>query len=160
MRSPAPPRQRTTGLEPRSISALDLKAPELASRAIDVRVEVGRGLPKLVADPDGIGQVVANLVQNASRYTTDGGDITVRLRSEGSSILCAITNSGAQIPPDELPLIWERLHRVDRSRTRTTGGAGIGLAIVRQIVEAHGGSVGARSDEGRTEIWFRLPAGT
>jgi two-component system sensor histidine kinase BaeS len=140
--------------------ALDLKAPELASRAIAVRVEEGRALPRLVADPDGIGQVVANLVQNASRYTTDGGDITVRLRSEGSSILCAITNSGAQIPPDELPLIWERLHRVDRSRTRTTGGAGIGLAIVRQIVEAHGGSVGARSDEGRTEIWFRLPAGT
>jgi signal transduction histidine kinase len=140
--------------------ALDLKAPELARRAIAVRVEEGRALPRLVADPDGIGQVVANLVHNASRYTTDGGDITVRLRSEGSSILCAITNSGAQIPPDELPLIWERLHRVDRSRTRTTGGAGIGLAIVRQIVEAHGGSVGARSDEGRTEIWFRLPAGT
>ena len=140
--------------------ALDLKAPELASRAIDVRIEEGRGLPRLVADPDGIGQVVANLVQNASRYTADGGDITVRLRSDGSSILCAITNTGAQIPPDELPLIWERLHRVDRSRTRTTGGAGIGLAIVRQIVEAHGGSVGARSDGGRTEIWFQLPAGT
>jgi two-component system sensor histidine kinase BaeS len=139
--------------------ALDLKAPELASRAIDVRVEEGAGLPRLVADPDGIGQVVANLVQNASRYTTDGGDITVRLRSEGSSILCAITNTGAQIPPDELPLIWERLHRVDRSRTRSTGGAGIGLAIVRQIVEAHGGAVGARSEDGRTEIWFRLPAG-
>jgi signal transduction histidine kinase len=138
--------------------ALDLKAPELASRAIDVRVEEGRGLPRLVADPDGIGQVVANLIQNASRYTADGGDITVRLRSEGSSILCAITNTGAQIPPDELPLIWERLHRVDRSRTRTTGGAGIGLAIVRQIVEAHGGAVGASSADGRTEIWFRLPA--
>ena len=140
--------------------ALDLKSPELTSRAIEVRVEEGRNLPRLVADPDGIGQVVANLVQNASRYTADGGDITVRLRSEGSSILCAITNTGAQIPPDELPLIWERLHRVDRSRTRTTGGAGIGLAIVRQIVEAHGGSVGARSGDGRTEIWFQLPAGT
>jgi two-component system sensor histidine kinase BaeS len=139
--------------------ALDLKAPELASRAIDVRVDEGRELPRLVADPDGIGQVAANLVQNASRYTTDGGDITVRLRSDGSSILCAITNTGAQIPPDELALIWERLHRVDRSRTRTTGGAGIGLAIVRQIVEAHGGEVGARSEDGRTEIWFRLPAG-
>ncbi|MGH2417453.1 MAG: sensor histidine kinase [Candidatus Limnocylindria bacterium] len=138
--------------------ALDLKAPELASRAIEVRVEEGHQLPRLVADPDGIGQVVANLVQNASRYTIDGGDISVRIRSEGSSILCAITNTGAQIPPAELPLIWERLHRVDRSRTRTTGGAGIGLAIVRQIVEAHGGAVGASSEGGRTEIWFRLPA--
>ncbi len=137
--------------------ALDLKAPELASRAIAVRMEEGQ-VPKLVADPDAIGQVVANLVQNAARYTTDGGDITVRLRSEESSILCAITNTGAQIPPAELPLIWERLHRVDRSRTRGTGGAGIGLAIVRQIVEAHGGAVGARSEGGRTEIWFRLPA--
>jgi two-component system, OmpR family, sensor histidine kinase BaeS len=139
--------------------ALALAAPELASRAISVRVEETADLPRLVADPDGIGQVVSNLVQNAARYTADGGDITVRLRTDGAAVLCAITNSGSEIPPDELPLIWERLHRVDRSRARATGGAGIGLAIVRQIVTAHGGEVGARSGDGRTEIWFRLPLG-
>ena len=138
---------------------LGLVAPELASRSIVVRFDGGSGLPPIVADPDGIGQVVGNLVQNAARYTSDGGDIGVRLEAEGRIIRCTIANSGPEIPSAELPLIWERLHRVDRSRARTTGGAGIGLAIVRQIIEAHGGQVGARSADGRTEIWFSLPAG-
>lgn len=138
--------------------AMALVAPELAARSIEVRIDEGLDLPALVADPDEIGQVVANLVQNATRYTTDGGAIAVRIGADGSGIRCAITNSGPEIPAAELPLIWERLHRVDRSRTRTTGGAGIGLAVVRQIVEAHGGVVGAESSTGTTEIWFRLPA--
>jgi signal transduction histidine kinase len=138
--------------------AMALVAPELAARSIEVSIDEGLDLPALVAEPDGIGQVVANLVQNATRYTTDGGTITVRIDRHASSIRCAITNSGPEIPAAELPLIWERLHRVDRSRTRTTGGAGIGLAVVRQIVEAHGGVVGAKSSSGTTEIWFRLPS--
>ncbi len=138
--------------------ALALVAPELAPRSIIVRFDESPALPRLDADPDSIGQVVSNLVQNAARYTTDGGDISVRLESEGTTIRCAIANTGPEIPSAELPLIWERLHRVDRSRARATGGAGIGLAIVRQIIEAHGGEVGARSELGRTEIWFRLPA--
>ena len=138
--------------------ALALVAPELATRSIIVRFDESPALPRLDADPDSIGQVVSNLVHNAARYTTDGGDISVRLESEGTTIRCAIANTGPEIPSAELPLIWERLHRVDRSRARATGGAGIGLAIVRQIIEAHGGEVGARSALGRTEIWFRLPA--
>ncbi|MGI8658212.1 MAG: sensor histidine kinase [Candidatus Limnocylindria bacterium] len=138
--------------------ALSLATPELAHRSISVRFDEGPNLPTLVADPDGIGQVIGNLVQNAARYTTDGGDIEVRLRADEDGVRCAVTNTGAEIPADELPLIWERFHRVDPSRTRATGGAGIGLAIVRQIVESHGGSVGAESGGGRTEVWFQLPA--
>ncbi|MEP6681432.1 MAG: ATP-binding protein [Chloroflexota bacterium] len=136
---------------------LELVSPELAHRRIDVRVEDAEALPALRADADAIGQVVTNLVQNAERYTEDGGTITVRLGAHGKRLRCAIENSGSEIPLDQLPLIWERLHRVDRSRTRASGGAGIGLAIVRQIVEAHGGSVGASSRDGRTEVWFSLP---
>ena len=139
--------------------ALSLAAPDLANRSISVRIDESPNLPRLTADPDGIGQVVSNLVQNAARYTADGGDISVHLRAEANGVACAIANSGAEIPPEEIPLIWERFHRVDPSRTRATGGVGIGLAIVRQIVEAHGGQVGARSGDGRTEVWFRLPAG-
>jgi signal transduction histidine kinase len=138
---------------------LALAHPELESRAVRVRIEGDDDLPALVADPDGIGQVVANLVENAVAYVTDGGEITVRLTADGDEVTCAIANTGPDIPPAELPLIWERLHRVDRSRARATGGAGIGLAIVRQIVEGQGGEVGARSSGGWTEIWFRLPRG-
>jgi signal transduction histidine kinase len=137
--------------------ALALAEPDLASRSIVVRFDEEPDLPSVMAEPDGVGQVVANLVQNAARYTTDGGEITVRLRADGSAISCSIANTGPEIPPAELPLIWERLHRVDRSRARSTGGAGIGLAIVRHIVEAHGGDVGAASAAGLTTIWFRLP---
>lgn len=136
---------------------LDLQSPELARREVEVRLEGADALPALWADPDAIGQVVTNLVQNAERYTDAGGWITVRLRSEGGQLRCAIENTGSEIPADELSLIWERLHRVDRSRARASGGAGIGLAIVRQIVEAHGGKVGASSGEGRTEVWFSIP---
>ena len=111
-----------------------------------------------MAEQDAIGQVLSNLMQNAARYTDDGGEIVIRLHAEGGWVRCAIENTGAEIPAAELPLIWERLHRVDPSRARASGGAGIGLAIVRQIVEAHGGQVGASSSDGRTSIWFRLPA--
>jgi two-component system, OmpR family, sensor histidine kinase BaeS len=147
---------RLAELVPRTLA---LAHPELTSRSVRVRIEgADDDLPTLVADPDGIGQVVANLVENAVAYVSDGGEITVRLWAEPGGVACAIANTGPDIPAAELPLIWERLHRVDRSRARTTGGAGIGLAIVRQIVEGHGGQVGARSGGGTTEIWFRLPA--
>jgi two-component system, OmpR family, sensor histidine kinase BaeS len=137
--------------------ALELASPDLARRGIAVGVDADGALPRLQADPDGVGQVVTNLVQNAARYTDDGGAITIRLRPEGDWLRCTVENSGPSIPADQLPLIWERLYRVDPSRTRASGGAGIGLAIVREIVEAHGGSVGASSTGGRTAIWFRLP---
>ena len=137
--------------------AVAIQSPDLASRRIGIRVEDGRPVPKLLAEPDAIGQVVSNLMQNAARYTDDGGEIVVRLNEEGGWVRCAVENTGAEIPAAQLPLIWERLHRVDASRARASGGAGIGLAIVRQIVEAHGGPVGATSGNGRTSIWFRLP---
>ncbi|MGQ0607399.1 MAG: sensor histidine kinase [Chloroflexota bacterium] len=138
--------------------AVDIHSPELAGRRISVRIEDASSMPTLLADPDAIGQVVTNLMQNAARYTDDGGEIIVRIGEDGGWVRCAVENTGAPIPAAELPLIWERLYRVDHSRTRASGGAGIGLAIVRQVVEAHGGSVGASSQDGHTEVWFQLPA--
>jgi two-component system sensor histidine kinase BaeS len=137
--------------------AVAISSPELAARRISVRVDDAADLPPLLAEPDAIGQVVANLLQNAVRYTDDGGEVVITLRLEQGAVRCTIENTGTAIPVDELPLIWERLYRVDRSRARASGGAGIGLAIVRQIVQAHGGEVGASSADGRTRIWFRLP---
>ena len=137
--------------------ALDLASPELSSRGIGVRIESQATPMRLLGEPDEIGQVVANLVQNAARYTDDGGSITVRLAGEGEWLRCSVENTGTPIPADQLPLIWERLHRVDPSRARASGGAGIGLAIVRQIIEGHGGSVGASSGDEKTAVWFLLP---
>ncbi len=138
--------------------AVSIASPELSSRQIEVRIDEGAGLPPVLADPDGIGQVVSNLVHNAARYTSDGGMVTVRLAADGDAVRCTVENTGPEIPPAELPLIWERLYRIEKSRARDRGGSGIGLAIVRQIVESHAGQVGATSADGRTSIWFRLPA--
>ncbi len=140
-----------------ALRAIEIHSPELTSRRISADLEDPVGVLQVPADPDGIGQIMSNLMQNAARYTDDGGKVTVRLSSSDGRVRCAVVNTGPQIPVEELPFIWERLYRVDHSRTRASGGAGIGLAIVRQIVEAHGGRVGASSAVGRAEIWFELP---
>ena len=135
-----------------------IHAPDLAARQITLRVDVPDTLPPVSGDPDALGQVLTNLLQNAARYTDDGGQVLVTAASDrGGWLTCAVENTGHEIAADELPLIWERLYRVDPSRARSSGGAGIGLAIVRQIVEEHGGRVGAMSTDGRTRIWFALP---
>ncbi len=69
-----------------------------------------------------------------------------------------VANTGAAIPADDLPRVWERFYRVEKSRDRERGGAGIGLAIVKRLVEDAGGGVGAASDEGWTTFWFLVPA--
>ena len=137
--------------------ALELASPQLVRRHVEIDIQAPLPLPLVTGDPDAIGQVVANLVQNAERYTNDGGRITIILVATAESLCFSVQNTGSEIPPDELELIWERLHRVDRSRARASGGSGIGLAIVRQIITAHGGQVGASSADGQTEIWFTLP---
>ncbi len=152
-----PPAREAIDLAVLAARAAELQAPELGRRRITLRVDAPDRLPTLLGDPDGLGQVLGNLMQNAARYADDGGEVSITLSSSGGRVRCAVANSGAEIPADELPLIWERLYRVDPSRARTSGGSGIGLAIVRQIVAAHDGAVGASSVNGRTEIWFDLP---
>lgn len=142
------------GIVQRSVA---IHAPDLASRRIHVRVQAVADMPRLMADPDAVGQVIGNLLHNAVRYTNDGGEVVVTLQAADGWARCTVENTGAVIPPHALEFIWERLYRVDRARARSSGGAGIGLAIVREIVARHGGSVGAKSVAGRTAIWFQLP---
>src|SRR5207247_9808511 len=98
---------------------LELASPELARRQIETEVLEPAELPHARGDADAIGQVVTNLVQNAVRYTDDGGRITVRLAATSGWLRCAVENTGDGIPSAQLDLIWERLHRVDRSRARS-----------------------------------------
>ena len=83
--------------------------------------------------------------------------MTIRAERRPADILVSVANTSDTIPPDDLARVFERFYRVDKSRDRATGGAGIGLAIVKQLVEAAGGQVGAESVNGRTRFWFSLP---
>jgi signal transduction histidine kinase len=87
-------------------------------------------------------QVAANLIDNAVKYTPQGGTVEVTVGREGDAATFSVRDTGPGIPPDELPRIWDRLFRGDASRTER--GLGLGLSLVRAIVEAHGGTVGVR----------------
>jgi two-component system sensor histidine kinase BaeS len=142
----------------RAISvAIELSRPSATARSLRWRVETP---PTLLAraDPDHLAQVLANLLQNAVRYTPTGGEITVRAERRPGDLLVSVANTGPAIDADEVPRLFERFYRIDRSRDRRSGGAGIGLAIVKQLVEMAGGRVGAESREGLTTFWFSLPA--
>ncbi|MEO8905549.1 MAG: ATP-binding protein [Polyangiaceae bacterium] len=109
--------------------------------ALDLAADVG----VTVADPDRLQQVVWNLLSNAVRYTPAEGDVLVTSRREGSHITIAVQDTGVGIPAEHLPHVFERFRQVDSSTTRSQGGLGLGLAIVRYLVEAHGGSIVASS---------------
>ena len=138
-------------------SAVDVARPAFEAKEIAVDVEVPEQLLAR-AEPDGVAQVLANLLQNASRYTPAGGRASIRVEPRRAQVLVSITNSGEGIPASDLPHVFERFYRVEKSRDAARGGAGIGLAIVKQLVEASGGKVGADSDQQSTRFWFSLPA--
>lgn len=147
----------TIDLVPAVRSAVDLTRSSFNGKAIRVQLNLPERLSAR-AEPDQLAQVLANLLQNASRYTPDGGLVTVAAEARRSDVLVSVTNTGDAIPQQDLPHLFERFYRVEKSRDRAHGGAGIGLAIVKQLVEATGGRVGAESQAGITRFWFSLPA--
>jgi signal transduction histidine kinase len=101
-------------------------------------------------------RVIANLIDNAIKYTPAGGNVMVTAKALGREVEVRVADTGVGIPPEDLPRIWDRLFRSDRSRSRR--GLGLGLSLVRAIVESHGGSVGAESQPGMgTTIRVILP---
>ncbi|HET7702073.1 MAG TPA: ATP-binding protein [Candidatus Limnocylindrales bacterium] len=138
-------------------SAVELAQPAIERAGLSVRVDTPPTLPAR-ANPDHLAQVLANLLSNAVRYTPAGGRVTVRAERRSGDLLVTVANSGDPIPADDLERLFERFYRVEKSRDRARGGAGIGLAIVKQLVEAGGGRVGAESAGGETRFWFSLPA--
>jgi two-component system, OmpR family, sensor histidine kinase BaeS len=112
------------------------------------------------ADADRVSQAVINLVSNALKYTPAGGSVDVSVGGSGRGAEIRVADSGIGIEAADLPRIFERLYRADASRSRTTGGAGIGLSIAKAIVEAHGGTIRAASAPGRgSQLVISLPAG-
>lgn len=115
-------------------------------------------IPKMRFDPMRMEQVMVNLLDNAIHYTPSGGVITVDIRHKAHQVQVVVADTGVGIAADELPYIWDRLYRVEKSRSREQGGTGLGLAVVKRIVELHGGKVGATSREGGgTSVAFTIP---
>ena len=137
--------------------AIELASPSMERAGLTLEIDIPDGLTAR-ADPDRLAQVLANLLSNAVRYTPRGGTVQVRAERRPGDILVSVANTGDGIPPDELERVFERFYRVEKSRDRARGGAGIGLAIVKQLVEQSGGRVGAESHDGRTRFWFSVPS--
>ena len=130
------------------------------SSQIELTLEIASNLPFINVDADRIAQVIRNLLNNALRHTPAGGRITLTCRKETTqSLLITVTDTGEGIPPDDLPFVFDRFYRADKSRSRASGGSGIGLAIANQLVEVHGGKVWVESQPGRgTTFGFTLPS--
>jgi len=118
------------------------------AKGVKLTMDVAPNARSVVADATAVRQIVGNLVDNAVRYTPEGGQVIVYSRRVMQGIEIGVRDTGAGIPPDHLPRIFERFYRVDAGRSRAEGGTGLGLSIVRHMVEAHGGSVRAESTVG------------
>jgi signal transduction histidine kinase len=138
-------------------SAIELVQPSIERAGLTLTVDVPASLPAR-ANQDHLAQVLANLLSNAVRYTPAGGSVSVRAERRPGDLLVSVANTSEAIPADDLDHVFERFYRVEKSRDTARGGAGIGLAIVKQLVEAGGGRVGAESTDGQTRFWFSLPA--
>lgn len=150
-------------VEPQALvgAARAAAAPSYADKGVQLRADTDAGLPPLQVDPDRLGEVLANLLENALRHTPAGGSVGIAAHANGAgTVELAVTDSGEGIAAEHLPRVFERFYRADRARDRAHGGSGIGLAITKAIVEAHGGHISAESAGPGAGATFRvtLPA--
>ncbi len=139
------------------LQELDIFRPQLDSKAIRVVTQFSESADRVLADSDKITQVVTNLFQNAGQYTPTGGSVKIYTEEVPGEMKVVFANTGGELSQNDLPFIFERFYRGEKSRSRELGGAGIGLAIVKELIEAHGGHVGAEISEKETRIWFSIP---
>jgi signal transduction histidine kinase/CheY-like chemotaxis protein len=141
------------------LGAVDVIAPVAAVKGVAIHTHLQHGLPRIDGDGDRLQQVVWNLLSNAVKFTESGGTVDVRLDRTPAGIVLTVADSGMGITPEFLPHVFERFRQADPSTTRRHGGLGLGLALVRHLVELHGGLVGVDSGGiGRgTKFWVELP---
>lgn len=161
-------RMQSEGLDESKLSRFD--AAEAAAQILvsfeqrirEKNIEVDLQLPEkalyTVAHRDGITQVIYNLVENAVKFCEEGGTLGLSLEEKGGKLLLSVSNTGATIPEEELPLIFDRFHKLDKSRSKDPDGVGLGLYIVKTILGAHGENIRVESHSGKTSFTFTLPA--
>ena len=139
-------------------SVVDELARQASERSVAVSVEVPESLPAVRADARRLHQVLFNLLDNAIKYTSSGGHVTIRAGEKDGFIETAVADDGPGIGPEHLPHVFERFYRVDKARSRELGGTGLGLSIVKHIVQSHAGRVWAESQmEKGSTFYFTLP---
>ncbi len=128
------------------------------AKGVRLVTSIQAGLPRLLVDPERMGQVLGNLLDNGLRHTPAGGSVTISASSSprAAEVALSVEDTGEGIPADHLPHVFERFYRVDTARDRTHGGSGIGLAIARALVEAHGGQLTAASPGTGQGSTFRI----
>lgn len=132
--------------------------PQARDKNLALITEAPADLPAVYGDSDMLTQVLINLVDNAVKYTPAGGKISIRAINEGTDVKVVVEDTGVGIPPESLPRVFERFYRVDKARSRELGGIGVGLAIVKHIIRAHGGKTFAQSKVGEGSVFsFTLP---
>jgi len=138
--------------------ALVAMQPKAEAKEISLSVSVAKELPRIRADFQRIVQVLRNLLENAIIHTPRGDSVAITARQQGSWVEISVADNGEGIPADDLPYIFERFYRVDKSRTRATGGSGLGLTIAKYLIEAHGGKIWVQSELGKGSCFsFTLP---
>jgi histidine kinase len=133
--------------------------PQFADEGIELACNIPDHLPKVRVDADRVEQVLINLVGNALQYTPSGGKVTLTTLRVDSAVRFSVQDTGVGLSPEDLTKVFQRFYRVDKSRSRASGGSGIGLTIAQHIVEAHGGQIWAESpglNQGST-FSFTLP---
>lgn len=130
----------------RAVTSLRMQT---AAKHLTLHSNIPSDLPPCYGDEERIEQVIYNLLDNAIRYSSEGGAIQISATPLADEVLVEITDFGQGIPAEDLPSIWERFYRVDKSRSRNEGGTGLGLAIVKEIIDKHEGQVYVESTLGK-----------
>lgn len=149
--------QKPVDLRPVVAECVQLVRPLAQAKGISVHAELAS--VTVVGDASRLAQVVSNLIDNAIQYNRPSGEVRVRLVAEGSDAVLSVADTGCGIPEADQAHIFERFYRADKARSRATGGNGLGLAIAKSIVDAHGGTIGFESQPSNgTRFWVRLRA--
>ena len=131
---------------------------EAQRRGLTFHDDLPSTLPRVVCDADRIGQALHNILQNAFKYTPSGGNVTVSAQADLEAVIVQVHDTGIGVRPEELPYLFDRLYRTDPARSRDTGGAGLGLAVTKQLITLHGGQVGVNAGPGPgTTFWLKIP---